>query len=125
MFKFTFFDRFRIPTYDIPKHMTMGDLIFDKDKCTECGICVSLCPGGCLITDLLTKSDYMTGNVVKGKKGIPRVDKLKKGVTLCIACFDCGTACPQEAITIKQNFMPGRFFKRLTQTTEMRYPKTY
>jgi len=59
------------------------------------------------------------------KSGVPHVDVLKTGATLCIACFDCGAACPQNAITIKRNFDPKYFYKRLTQIPEMAYPKKY
>ena len=125
MQKFTVLDRLRIPTYDNPKHIIMGDLEFDSTKCRECGICIRLCPGGCILSDSVRKSDYMDGGSKSGKCGLPRVDKTKSGVTLCIACFDCGAACPHGAISIKQNFQGGRFYKRLTQIFDMRYPKKY
>ena len=121
----TFRERTKLPTYDNPKHMQMGDLRFDGQKCKQCGICISLCPGGCILSETLTKMDSMKGISKDGKCGLPYLDSLKPGITLCVACFDCGTACPSGAISIKNNFNPRYFFKRLTQTSDLRYPKRY
>jgi ferredoxin len=123
--KYTLSDRLKIPAYDNSREMQTGDLNFDPEKCTECGTCVLLCPAGSLLTDTTTKIDLQSGKAAGGKYGIPRVIKLKKGATLCIACYDCGAACPQGAISIKKNFNPGMHFKRLTQTSDMLYPKRY
>ncbi|MBN2158794.1 MAG: 4Fe-4S binding protein [Spirochaetes bacterium] len=121
--KYSIFDRFRIPAYDKSSQMQTGDLIFDPEKCNGCGTCVQICPGGCLLTETTTKVDILSGKAKGGKYGVPHVVQMKKGATLCIACFDCGTACPRGAISIKHNFNPGYHFKRLTQTSDMRYPK--
>jgi ferredoxin len=118
-------DRYKLPAYDNPKEMRTGDLMFDPEKCNECGTCMLVCPAGCLITDTTTKIDMQSGKATGGKYGIPRVIMLKKGATLCVACYDCGAACPHGAISIKRNFNPDYHFKRLTQTSEMRYPKRY
>ncbi len=125
MEKFRLIDRYRIPTYDNPKHMKTANLNFDMEKCKQCGICISLCPGGCILTESVTKKDYMNGTVKSGKCGNLFLDSIKPGVTLCIACFDCGAACPHGAISIKSNFNAGYFFKKLTQTSDMKYPKRY
>jgi ferredoxin len=125
MKKFSLMDRLRIPTYDNIKHMQTGDLIFDAMKCRQCGICIRVCPGGCLVTDSVTKIDIINDKKNGVKSGVPRVDSLKSGVTLCIACYDCGAACPYNAISIKKNFDPKYFYKRLNQAPEMRYPKNY
>jgi ferredoxin len=125
MIKLRLIDRLRIPTYDNPKHMNTGDLIFDETKCKQCGNCVKVCPGGCLLTDKITKMDIFSGKEKGSNSGIPRVSTMKTGVTQCIACGDCGAACPHGAISIKRNFDPGYFYKRLSQLPEMRYPKRY
>jgi ferredoxin len=123
--KYTIFDRIRIPDYDTVKQMQTGDLNFDSEKCRECGVCIQLCPGGCLLTDTTEKPDILSGKARGGKYGIPRVAKTNKGATLCVACFDCGAACPHGAISIRRNFNPGYHFKRLTQTSHLTYPKRY
>ena len=126
MERFTFNDWLTIPTYDDPSQMVTPELDFDPSKCKQCGVCVSICPGGCLVTDSLTKRDFMDGGKPRVKdSGVPRLDTVKPGVSLCIACFDCGTACPEGAISLKTHFNPGFFFKRITQTSDMRYPKKY
>jgi ferredoxin len=125
MEKIRLIDRLRIPTYDSVKQMQTGDLIFDKMKCRQCGTCIKVCPGGCILTDTTTKMDILSGGSNGGKCGMPRVATMKTGATLCIACYDCGAACPHGAITIKNNFNPGFFYKRLSQTSDMRYPKNY
>lgn len=125
MKKFSLIDRLRIPTYDKLTHMQTADLHFDPKKCQQCGICIKICPGGCLVTDKVSKKEVWQDMKKGVKAGVPRVDTVKTGATLCIACFDCGTACPHGAISIKKNFNPKYFFKRLTQTSDMVYPKKY
>jgi ferredoxin len=122
---YTLMDRLNIPDYDTPKGIHSGNLAIDKEKCRECGICITLCPGGCLISEKATKLDLISGKVKGGKYGIPSVARMRRGATLCIACFDCGAACPHDAISITSNFNPTRYFKRITQTSEVKYPKQY
>ena len=57
--------------------------------------------------------------------GVPRVDAVKTGATLYMACFDCGAACSHGAISIKSNFDPKYYYKRLTQTSDMALSKKY
>ncbi len=123
--KLTLSDRLKVPAYDNPKEMRTGDLMFNPEICKECGICVQVCPAGSIRTDTTTKTDIVSGKATGGKYGIPRVERLKKGATLCVACYCCGAACPHGAISIKTNFNPGYRFKRLTQTTDMLFPKRY
>lgn len=120
----TFREKHKIPTYDNAKHMQTGKLDFDPDKCNQCGRCISVCPGGSIISENFTKIDYMAGTN-KGKCGTPSLESIKPGVTLCIACYCCGAACPREAISIASNFNPGYYFKRITQTSDMKFPKRY
>ncbi len=121
----SFKDRLTLPDYDDPGQMQMADLIFDSGKCKQCGICILLCPGGCVISDRLTKMDMWEGRSIDGKCGLPYLDSIKPEATLCVACFDCGAACPNGAISIKRNFNPGHYFQRLTQISDMKYPKRY
>ncbi len=118
-------ERTKLPDLDKADHMNMADLDFDSEKCRECGICVLLCPGGGVRTEKYTKMDLMNDPSKRKKSGRPFLDTMKPGVTMCVACFDCGTACPQGAISIKKNYRGGYYYKRLSQTTEMRYPKRY
>ncbi len=125
MKKFSLIDRYVFPDYDDPRQMQTAVLVFDGEKCKECGICILLCPGGGILSDRVTKMKMMQGERSGGKCGMPYMDNVRPGLTCCIACFDCGTACPSGAISIKNNFNPGYYFKRLTQTSDMRYPRRY
>ncbi|HPC08299.1 MAG TPA: 4Fe-4S binding protein, partial [Smithella sp.] len=59
MKKFSVIDRWRIPTYDNPNHVKTADLFFNSKKCKQCGTCVKICPGGCIVTDKISKKDLM------------------------------------------------------------------
>jgi len=122
---YTLFERIFIPDYDDPKQMQTGDLNFDRGKCKGCGICIQLCPGGCLLTETTTKADILSGKAGGGRYGVPHLVSTNKGATLCVACFDCGAACPHGAISIKRNFNPGYHFRRISQTSDLKYPKQY
>jgi Uncharacterized Fe-S center protein len=123
--KLTFIDRFRVPRYNSPKQMHMASISIDSKKCKECGICVNICYNGSLSTYKVTKKDIMNGTAQGGKYGVPYLNSKITNITSCFACFCCGAACPNGAITIERNYNPGFRFKRLTQTSEMRYPKRY
>ncbi|HOS39350.1 MAG TPA: 4Fe-4S dicluster domain-containing protein [Spirochaetota bacterium] len=121
----TLLDRLRVPTYDDGSQMRYGALVIDRSRCRECGICVRICPGACLVTDTVTKMSLLNGTAHKGKSGVPRLDLMKSGEAGCIACFDCGTACPHGAISLAGHFNPGYRFKRIAQEDVLAYPQRY
>lgn len=123
MSNITLRERTKIPTYDNNKHMTGGALNFDEEKCNQCGRCISVCPGACLNSESFNKMDYMEGKA-SGKCGVPYVE-VTRDVTMCIACFCCGAACPRGAISIESHFNPGYYFKRISQTSDMKLPRRY
>ncbi|MBC2716756.1 MAG: AMP-binding protein [Desulfobacteraceae bacterium] len=96
--------------------MSTGFLDFDDEKCKRCGICSFICPARSI------KSD--TGPSA-WRNGLPRLMPIAPGISECIACGCCLVPCPENAISITRPFRPGFFFKRLTQTKDLKYPKRY
>lgn len=115
--EYTNFKRFtKIPDYNDPNEMTTGLLAFDDEACKRCGICSFICPARSI------KSETGPG---AWRNGLPRLMRSAPGITDCIACGCCLVTCPENAITIERSFRPGFFYKRLTQTADLRYPKKY
>lgn len=123
--EYRFSDRYRIPDYDDPSQNGAVILEFDREKCRECGICIQVCPGGCIRTDSVSKMDLISERVKQKKYGFPRLQTFKRGSSYCIGCFNCGVVCPHGAISMKRGYNPGWHFKRLTQTSDLKYPKKY
>ncbi|MFA5090522.1 MAG: 4Fe-4S binding protein [Candidatus Omnitrophota bacterium] len=57
------------------------DVIRNEDKCTDCGVCVPICPSGALVVDPLTRKVHFYDNK-------------------CIACELCVKACPTRAMEV-------------------------
>lgn len=57
------------------------DIIRDEKRCTDCGVCVPICPAGALAVDLLTRKVHFYD------------DK-------CIACELCVKVCPVRAMEV-------------------------
>jgi ferredoxin len=57
------------------------DVIRNESKCTDCGVCVPICPSGALAVDPLTRKVHFYDNK-------------------CIACELCIKACPTRAMEV-------------------------
>jgi pyruvate ferredoxin oxidoreductase delta subunit len=55
--------------------------VFDHEKCSKCGMCILLCPEGC----------------IEENDDLPVVD-----YTYCKGCGLCAKECPQDAIEMVQ-----------------------
>jgi len=58
------------------------DVIRNETKCTDCGVCVPICPTGALTIDPLTRKVHFYDNK-------------------CIACEHCLKICPTRAMEIR------------------------
>lgn len=68
--------------------MAKGKLVFRKDRCKGCQLCVEVCPEGILALDLeeVNIRDYHP-------VGITDEDK-------CTGCASCATICPDGVINV-------------------------
>lgn len=57
------------------------DVIRNESKCTDCGVCVPICPTGALVVDHLTRKVHFYDNK-------------------CIACELCVKVCPTQAMEV-------------------------
>ena len=57
------------------------DVIRNETKCTDCGVCVPICPTGALVIDSLTRKVHFYDNK-------------------CIACELCVKICPPRAMEV-------------------------
>ena len=57
------------------------DVIRNESKCTDCGVCVPICPTGALVVDPFTRKVHFYDNK-------------------CIACELCIPACPPRAMEV-------------------------
>jgi NAD-dependent dihydropyrimidine dehydrogenase PreA subunit len=93
MSNLTFAERMHIPRYDDAAEIEYGIVMFDKEKCSGCGLCVKACPADTL--ELVDKKATM------------------KTPIECMACGDCTTLCPDDAITLHKHYRYSGFCKTL------------
>jgi ferredoxin len=122
---FTLYEKYKIPTYDNSDQIQSAEIDFDYTKCNQCGLCMTACAWGAIVTDLCNRADIITGKF-KGKTGLPRVKKTANDkVKICMGCLTCMAACPNGVISIKKSFRPGYRLTKICQAPEMTYPKHY
>lgn len=71
----------------LPEGAPYGQVLLDRDACTLCLSCVSLCPSGALIDN-------------------PDRPQLRFLEEACLQCGLCATICPEDAITLQPRFDP-------------------
>ncbi|MEW6443942.1 MAG: 4Fe-4S binding protein [bacterium] len=97
MARLTVSERIRIPTYDDPQQIRWGEVGFDYEKCSGCGICSQACPAKAI--------------VLEDKR--PRMKPL--GENNCMACGDCAAICPEGAIALKAGYSYSGYYKTIDQ----------
>jgi ferredoxin len=86
-------ERLKIPEYNNPDEIILGEVDFDYKKCTGCGMCVKICPGSAL--------------AMEGKKPVMRQPPDNQ----CMFCADCQAICPVDAIIMKKPFRWSGYYK--------------
>ena len=68
-----------------------ANLIFDRDRCKGCELCIAACPRQILALDLNTvnKKGYHPAAITDQEK--------------CIACAMCASMCPDVVIKVEKN----------------------
>lgn len=67
-------------TQDIGVSLTTAEIVIDRDRCVDCGLCTGVCPTGALRLDLQTF-------------------RLQFDRPRCSVCEQCIPTCPVQAIT--------------------------
>ena len=88
-----------VPRFDDRTQTIFGTVSFDHDKCTQCGICIEICPA----SSLLKKDD--------------RLAMVDEESNECIYCGACQAICPVDAITMERQHIYSGMFKTLGQGT--------
>ena len=89
----TFREKWRIPRYDDPNETQMGDIAFDTERCSGCGLCVKACPADSIV-------------LANGKAGVD-------GNMECMACGDCVAICKEDAISLTRSYCYSGFYKTI------------
>lgn len=72
--------------------------VVDEDKCTACGICVSICPKNIIeLIDADSETRVMCSNTDRGK------NVMAVCIAGCIGCKACEKACKSDAIHVINN----------------------
>lgn len=83
----------------LPAGAPYGATVVNKDACTLCLSCVSLCPSGALVDN-------------------PDKPELRFQEDACLQCGICTTICPEQAITLEPRFNPSDEAMKLVTLNE-------
>ena len=71
----------RLEAEGISTQMLSRDVFWDEKRCTQCGVCVSLCPSGALSAESASQ-------------------RVRFDTNKCVACEYCILICPVQAMQI-------------------------
>ena len=72
------------PPVEVPKGFR-GKIVYDRDKCIGCKLCLKVCPANAI-------------------EFIPETKKIKIHVDHCICCSQCNDICPKNCLSMSDNF---------------------
>ena len=72
------------PPVEIPKNFK-GKIVFDRDECIGCKLCIKVCPAEAI-------------------EFIPDKKKIKIHVDHCIFCSQCNDICPKNCLNMSEEF---------------------
>lgn len=102
----TWKDRRKVESFRrVGEDLILGEVAIDREKCTGCGSCVSVCPADSL--------------EVKEKKA-----KMTEVFPMCFSCGNCTAICPEGAITITRFIEFKRYFRYLDRG-EPKFPRKF
>ncbi len=96
---------FKIPAYDDPAELTLGEVAFDMEKCSRCGMCAKVCPGAAIAFD-----------------GRPSMKPFPENQ--CMFCGCCAAVCPKDAVIMKQPLI-ARFYYKPIGHGEIKPPRLF
>ena len=73
------------PPVEIPKNFR-GKIIYDRDECIGCKLCIKVCPAEAI-------------------EFIPDKKKIKIHVDHCIFCSQCNDICPKNCLNMSEEFL--------------------
>lgn len=87
----------------MPGHAPFGDILIDRERCTLCMACVSVCPASAL-SDGVDKPElgFIEGN--------------------CVQCGLCASACPEDAITLSPRLIVERHARKARRVLHSESP---
>jgi len=92
-------ERRLVPRFDDRRQIIPGIVHFDNDKCSRCGLCLTVCP-----SKALTKVD-------------DTLQMLEEKANECVYCGACQAICPNGAIEMDRANSNSGMFKTLGQGT--------
>jgi formate hydrogenlyase subunit 6/NADH:ubiquinone oxidoreductase subunit I len=73
------------PPVGIPPNFR-GKIVYERDACTGCSLCVRVCPSHAI--DIL-----------------PETKRMRIWIASCIFCSQCTDACPKNGLSMSEEFL--------------------
>lgn len=107
--------RWKLPDYIDSSSIQTGKVEFDPEACNACGRCARSCPVGSIIVPKASEKAENPTHVIEAAPDL----------FMCIACSNCYSVCPENAVTIVRRYTTHYYYNRLFRAPEMMPPKKY